>query len=49
MGKVEHEHSKNILQMKPWIKPGYLSQVMRADERRMEFDCKNQTLIQKRM
>ncbi|MCU6748347.1 GDSL-type esterase/lipase family protein [Faecalicatena acetigenes] len=38
---------KNILQMKPWIKPGYLSQVMRADERRMEFDCKNQTLIQK--
>lgn len=33
--------------MKPWIKPGYLSQVMRADERRMEFDCKNQTLIQK--
>ena len=34
-------------QEKAWIKPGYLSQVFRADERRMEFDCKNQTIIQK--
>ena len=34
-------------QEKAWIKPGYLSQVFRADERRMEFDCKNQTVIQK--
>lgn len=35
------------MEMKPCIKPGYLSQVLRADERRMEFDCKNQTIVQK--
>ena len=35
------------IQKKSWIKPGYLSQVFRADERRMEFDCKNQTVVQK--
>lgn len=35
------------MEMKPYIKPGYLSQVVRADERRMEFDCKNQIIVQK--
>lgn len=35
------------MEWKPCIKPGYLSRVMRADERRMEFDCKNQVILQK--
>ncbi|MBC5689177.1 G-D-S-L family lipolytic protein [Mediterraneibacter sp. NSJ-55] len=35
------------VQYQPLIKPGYLSQIMRADERRMEFDCKNQIIVQK--
>ena len=34
------------VQYQPLIKPGYLSQIMRADERRMEFDCKNQIIVQ---
>lgn len=29
------------------VRPGYLSQTVRADERRMEFDCKNETVVQK--
>ena len=29
------------------VRPGYLSRTVRADERRMEFDCKNQTVVQK--
>lgn len=33
--------------IKPYIRPGYLSQVIRADERRMEFDCRNQIVVQK--
>ena len=46
---VEQKVGNNRMsrQEKAWIKPGYLSQVFRADERRMEFDCKNQTIIQK--
>ena len=35
------------MEWKSCIKPGYLSRVMRADERRMEFDCKNQVILQK--
>jgi len=30
------------------IKPAYLSTIVRADDRRCEFDCKNQTLLQRR-
>lgn len=30
------------------ICPGYLSLTVRADDRRCEFDCKNQTLLQKK-
>ena len=46
---VEQKVGNNRMsrQEKAWIKPGYLSQVFRADERRMEFDCKNQTIIKK--
>ena len=33
--------------MKEWIRPGYLTQTVKADDRRMEFDCKNQTIVQK--
>ncbi len=32
--------------MKSCIKPGYLSRTVRADDRRMEFDSKNQEIVQ---
>lgn len=31
---------------KEWIRPGYLSRIARADDRRCEFDCKNQVIVE---
>ncbi len=31
---------------KEWVRPGYLSNIVRADDRRCEFDCKNQVIVQ---
>lgn len=33
--------------VKSWLRPGYLTLTAKADDRRMEFDCKNQTIVQK--
>lgn len=34
------------MQVKEWIRPGYLSRQVKADDRRYEFDCKNQIIVQ---
>lgn len=31
---------------KDWARPGYLTKIVRADDRRQEFDCKNQVIVQ---
>ena len=31
---------------KDWIRPGYLTKIVRTDDRRQEFDCKNQVIVQ---